>query len=461
MADNIIRTAIQRVFNWAFNNTDRDKYEAEIAERQKSLKELAAYYDGVHKRPLKVTTLGKDYNVITNQAKVIISRTVAMLLGGGVEFDLPGEGDTPESLFIDGVWKANNKEKLLLDLVQFGSIYGTPAMKIIPNGIEGTFRLVALNPYNLSIIAAPDDIENVLAYVYRWQDGDTARREVTLKNEAGTWNISMQHAGRDSGGQWVKDGEIVNWAWPFPPIAHGKNLPRAGSVYGESDIQGIIELQDRYNEAQSNQNKILALQAWAQKFVTGGQFPRLPGHPDIIDVGPDKVIEIANPEAKLGILQPNGDLASSRQFANDIRRDLFEIADTVDSETVKDHVGTLTNFGLRVLFKNEIAKNATKQLLYALLLKEVNRRLLTLQGLNPDPGEVKFGYALPGNDKEEIEVLDKEHSLGITSLQTIARERHRDWETEQERLKEEKQTEKTIGGDLIRQFMNGKNLPNG
>lgn len=462
---NFIQQGIQNVIGWAFGIQSRDSYDEASGARMKALASLVSYYDGKQRRPLRVSGLGKDYNVITNMVKTIVDRSVSMLVGGGVEFDLPGEGESPQDEIITRVWDANRKDILLHDVAQFGSIYGTPAIKIIPDGrqaIDGkvTHRLVALNPYNLTIYSQPDDIESVIAYVYRWNQGDSAFRELTEKQDNGAWLIRVQKLDKSTGSQWQPVTETL-WDYEFPPITHGKNLPNAGNIYGYSDVEGIIDLQDKYNEAQSNVNKILSLQAWAQKYIIGGKFPRIKDGKggEYLDVGPDKALEIASENAKVGILQPSGDLESSRQFANDLRRDIFDIAGCVDSETVKDKVGALTNFGLRVLFKNELAKNATKQLLYGDLLLNVNNRLLQLSGFSgekADPGKIQFGEALPVDDVEQITTLEKERALGIRSNESLAKERGIDWKVEQERLASEKAASNTLGGDMIRNFLAGR-----
>lgn len=468
---NFLQRWIQNSVVWAFG-AQKDTYESAHEARQNELANLVAYYNGNQRKPLKISGLGKDYNVITNHVKTIIDRSVSMLVGSGVEFDLPGEGESEQDAIITQVMDTNKKDVFLHDLVQFGSIYGTPAVKIIPNGkvaMDGTIthRIIALNPYNLTIYHAHDDIENVLAYVYRWNDGDTAWRERTEKQENGTWLVTVEKLSRETGSKWEVAGEPVLFTGvngdvlDFAPIVHGKNLPRAGSVYGMSDIEDVLDLQDKYNEAQSNINKILSLQAWAQKWITGGKFPRFKDDDgkEYLDVGPDKALEIANADAKLGILQPSGDLSSSRQFANDIRRDLFDIAATVDADTVKDKIGALTNFGLRVLFKNELAKNATKQLLYGDLLLQVINRILRIEGYNgadANPGKVIFGDPLPTDDMEKITVLEKEKAMGVVSNETIAKERGRDWKDEQARLAKEKQAAGNVGSSLIRDFLAGK-----
>jgi hypothetical protein len=131
----------------------------------------------------------------------------------------------------------------------------------------------------------------------------------------------------------------------------------------------------------------------------------------------------------------------------------------VDSETVKDKVGALTNFGLRVLFKNELAKNSTKQLLYGDLLLNVNNRILRLSGFegeNADPGKVVFGDPLPVDDREEIATTKEEIALGLLSLESGAKRRNIDWKVEQGRLAKEKAASSTLGGDMIRNFLAGR-----
>jgi hypothetical protein len=469
---NVIQQFLQRTFTWAFGVTTSDVYEDTHIARQSSMSDLISYYNGQQRKPLRITQLGKDYNVITNHSKTIVDRSVSMLMGAGVEFDLPGEGESEQDAIIDLVWDANKKDVLLHDLAQFGSIYGTMALKIIPGGkvsMSGTVtdRLVALNPYNLTIYSAQDDIENIIGYVYRWNAGEVAWRELTQKQENGTWLVTVQKLDKTTAGKWQNEGEPILFtdkngdACDFAPIIHGKNLPNAGSIYGTSDIEGIIDLQDKYNEAMSNVNKILGLQAWAQKYIIGGKFPRFKdaNGNEYLDVGPDKALEISNETAKIGILQPSGDLTSSREFTNDIRRDMFDIAATVDADTVKDKIGALTNFGLRVLFKNEIAKNATKQLLYGDLLLSVNNRILQLAGYkgeDANPGAVEFGDPLPTNDIEAVQTLTNEKALGIVSQETIAKKRGYDWENEVMRLEGEKKAASNVGSNLIRDFLAGK-----
>jgi hypothetical protein len=456
---NIIQSGIQKVMSYAYpGGKQEDEYETALIARQKMLNELKQYYDGRQRRPLLPAPLGKDYNVLANLSGIVVNRSVSMLVGPGVDFNIK---DKTAHEYIDLVYQANKGDILLHDLAQFGSIYGTPFLKIVPNGREwngATYhRLVALNPMNLVIKTAADDIENVLVYVYRWNEGETAWREKTTK-ENDKWIVTVEKSDKETKGEWVNVKE-TSWDYPFSPIQHTKNLPLAGSVYGMSDIEAIIELQDRYNSSQSDINVILGNNAFPLRYVSGGKLPRLQlkDGSTVVDISPSKIIEFSTTETKMGVAEMESDLSSSRAFANDIRRDIFDISATVDAETLRQNASTLTNFGLKILYKDELAKNNTKQMLYGDLLCTVNRNLLTMAGLNNDPGKIVWGDPLPTNIVEKTTELKAEKDLGIVSDETISLELNRDYQDEQQKRASEKSQQDKVGGNLLRDFLAGNN----
>lgn len=458
MADNFIKNGFQNFFNWVYSGKRMDVYEEALVKRQRNLLELQQYYEGRQRRPLKVKPSGKDYNVLANMTGIVISRTVSMLMGGGVDFSI---ADETAKETIDKVYEANHGDILLHDLAQFGSIYGTAYMKIIPDGTvyqDKTYpRLIALNPYHMLIITAQDDIDNVIIYVNRWNDGDTAWREITEKRE-GVWYIRIEKANRETKGNWVMEGDEVTWEYSWSPIAHIKNLPSAGDIYGLSDIEGVIELQDRYNAGQSDINVILGNNAFPLRYVTGGKLPRvqLENGQQVVDITPAKILEFTNADTKMGVAEMESDLSSSRAFVSDVRRDIFDVSATVDTETLRSSLHQITNFGLRVMYKDELAKNATKQMLYGVLLRNINQHLLDIYGAGSlDPGYVIWGDPLPTNTLEEVQTLQADINLGLLSRKTATQIRNYNYEQEAENIAEERATEKALGGNLLRDFLAG------
>src|SRR3972149_6274011 len=67
---------------------------------QKRMEEAAVrrdYYHGEHRRQFKVKPLPPDDNLTVNFAGLIVRRGVSMLLGEGIEFDLPGDPEEIEN----------------------------------------------------------------------------------------------------------------------------------------------------------------------------------------------------------------------------------------------------------------------------------------------------------------------------------------------------------------------------
>jgi len=451
-----VQKALKQTINWAMSVSD-DPLEREYARRALWSAYLVDYYMGVQKKSLKAGRDGKDFNVTINLASLVVDRSVSMLFGAGIDFE--NEDETADQ-FIESVWDANGRDILLHDVGQNGAIYGTPYIKIVPYGRkdrEGkdTYRLIALSPMNMIIGVNPHDVEEVVYYVNRYnvnEDGrNVAYREVFKKNET-NWSIIFEKSDRTNNGRWTQLSDML-WDYEFPPIVHGKNLPHAGTQYGRSDIEDVLGLQDDYNAAFSNVNKILWFHGHPHLW-TNGKIG------DALDWSTEKILELKanglDKDARLEALQLQGDLQASREFYNDIRRDLMDVSRTTDIETIKDKAGGLTNFGLRVLFKDELAKLETKRLLYGEMITEVNQRLLSLQGMNVPAGEVHWRDVLPSNENEQITALKTDLELGIVSRETVSMQRGYEWEEEKEKIANEKTAAGNIGGSILTQFLRGQ-----
>lgn len=437
--------------------------------------ELRAYALGQHKRQLKVKLGQADDNLTTNFMGLIVERAVSMLYGDGITFDLPGDGGTPQDDYLAAVWAANKQAILLHKLAQTGATFGTPFVKIIPDGI--TFlgkpypRLVALSPLWMRIETDPEDYERVMRYVSEYmfrRDGkDFARREVTERimatalNEQGQmyqtaetayWTVSRYIKGNS--GKWEEDGAPVDWNYTFPPILHWQNLPDAESCYGRPDIDDSEEPQDRYNFVASNISKIIRYHAHPKTWARGV------GGTGRASWGPDEMITLSDPAGMISNLEMQTDLASSRAFAADLRASVFDLSRTVDRQGLADKASTLTNFGLRVLFKDELDKTNTKRSLYGDALSELNRRLLVLGGqgdeATADGGKVVWPEPLPVNETEQSQATTADIGAGLVSKQTASGKRGYDWDLEQERMSQEQTAGDNVGANILRAFSQGR-----
>jgi hypothetical protein len=122
-----------------------------------------------------------------------------------------------------------------------------------------------------------------------------------------------------------------------------------------------------------------------------------------------------------------------------------------------DRLGALTNFALRVLYKDALDKLESKRLLYGWGLSEINRRCLLLAGVATDTGgEVVWPDPLPLNEAEQAQTVQTDLGMEIVSKQTASETRGYDWETEQARMEEEQSAQGNIGEQLLTAFTQGR-----
>lgn len=438
---------------------------------------LHDYSRGQQARQLRVKPLQADDNITINLLGLVIERSISMMFGDGISFDLPGEGETTADEFIQSVWAANRQVILLHRLGQLGGTYGTAYIKILRQpqpSADGRppFRLVPLQPWTMRIETDPHDMDQVTCYVqeYVLGEGDravahryrTERVLATALTEGGQlyqvdeiafWQETHFVNSRATGGHWEQAGEVEIWDWPFAPIAHCQNLVDADSPYGQSDIADLLDLQDRYNLVESNTSKIIRYHAhpktWGRGSLAAGKS---------VSWGPDEIVWLAGEHDQLQNLEMQSDLASSRLFALDLRQALFDIARTVDTQSLADKLGALTNFGLRVLYMDALNKNHTKRELYGELLLEINRRMLVVAGFpeaEQAPGTITWPDPLPVNQAEQAQAMQAELDAKVASRQTWQSALGYDPETEDARIKADTLASANIGGELLKAFTNG------
>jgi hypothetical protein len=154
------------------------------------------------------------------------------------------------------------------------------------------------------------------------------------------------------------------------------------------------------------------------------------------------------------------DLSASLSYLDFLIRNLFNISRTADLASIKDKLGSLTNFALRVLFFDGLAKLHTKQELYGEALVEINKRLLILANIpETDGGVVVWPDAIPTNETEEVAALTFDLNMGLLSKQSASAIRGYDWDDEKHRIDAEREEAQAqgdnIGAVLLRNFERG------
>ena len=429
--------------------------------RERYIEKRRDYRRGQQKRQLEIRN-GADDNITVNFVGLVVDRAVSMLFGKGIEFDMPGEGDNPIQQFINATWDANKKNILLQKLAMFGAESGTCFVKLIPDGVIGRdgqkyTRLVPQDPKLVSVYTKPDDIEYVTKYIVRWsgmKDGKEVqfKQEIRRRENSDLWEWQDYYQPKGTT-KWEPIGKPITWEYDFPPMHHWQNLPDGLSPYGRADItDDVIVLQDRLNFSASNMIKIIRHYAHPKTVFSGV------GKTELADE-PGRAIFLPTPEAKGYNLEMSSDLASSFNFLQFLQRSLFSITQSVDITSFADKIGALTNFGLRVLFIDALARLETKQELYGEALVELNRRMLVIAGKGDDGGTVVWPDILPVDETIQVSALEADQRMGIVSKQTIAKIRGYEWEDEEERIANDRMKENensdNVGAMLLNNFNRG------
>ncbi len=169
------------------------------------------------------------------------------------------------------------------------------------------------------------------------------------------------------------------------------------------------------------------------------------------------MIVYSDQNALIQNLEMQSDLSSSLSFIRYLRQALFDVSRAVDIDSMADKLGSLTNFGLRVLYQDAISKLEEKRGLYAEAIVEINHRLLELAGApDTDGGEVVWPDVMPENELEVATAIKTDLELGLVSKQTAAGLRGYVWEDEEERMSDERVASDNVGAALLRAFGRGE-----
>ena len=314
----------------------------------------------------------------------------------------------------------------------------------------------------MDVITDPSDWEKVLQYVYEYEveDPESGKpvkyKQIIKLDENGKWVIEdwKTEPGRSK-------YELVDpqptWDFAFSPIVNWQNLPGVSGVIGEPDVtDDLIQLQDRINYAAANINKILRLNAHPRWYATGFGSGQL----GTIEWGPEDLLKLPS-ESIVGSAEMQGDMGGSKEWVSYLTQELYSLMRSVDVSNVKDKLGQLTNFGVKMLYQDALAKNNDKRDLYGEGIVTLSRNMLIMGGVystDLEPIRVIWPEPIPTNEKEEIEALVQDMDNGLVSKQTAAQKRGYDWETEQERITNEKAAEGTVGDAILRLVENGGGL---
>jgi hypothetical protein len=429
------------------------------------------YYNGKHRLPLKIQQDGYNDNVVVNHIETLADKSAAFLIGDGVEFDASAGDETsasPEDAAdqaIELMWQASRGAILQQALALAGCIEGHNAVRFIP--VEGQLpKLQRLQGKYFTVFWDALDMSRVLWYRLQYLAGPSGKRidyvrgridGEDINHDAPGWTEiiytrkNQQQFKLDPSSDWRRDVNPVVWEYDFAPIVDWQNLPEPNEYYGRCDVDSAIKLNDALNFILSNMQRII--KHFAAPKTVGIGFNA--GDVVMSPVGGFMTVPVEG--AQVFNLEMQSDLQSSMQLAGIIASGLWQSGGMVDPQTLKDRVGTLTNFGLRVLYSDAIKRIEKKRLLYGEAFELINQRGLTIAGMTPpEQVETIWPDVLPVDDQIEVATLTQELQAGIISKETYRDRRGIDNEKELDRLASENTNNGNVGASILGLLANNR-----
>jgi len=467
--------------------------DGERSRRSQEIKVAVDYYHGRFPRPLKVRKGQYDDNVIVNLSRKVINQSAALLFGRPLSWEIPdldqtdtgepgpeapdegmgpdqampdggqapdqasagGQDTSPEEQALEALWRDNQGEIWQRKLGVRGGLGGHVFVKLVEDPLIKV-RFVALRSELVSAFWLPDDWEQVLVYMIKWEQGNGSwRRQDIVRQEPEGERWLIRDMSRGKGAMtWTLTGE-ESWPWPFAPVVDWQNLPNTEDFYGIPDLTNA-GLNNSLNFVASNTARILKQHAHPKTIGTGME-PN-----EVVETPVDGFFTVPNPDAKVYNLEMQSDLASSMAFMTFLREGFYSEHNAVDMAAIKDQLGNMTNFGLQMIFNDALDKLAMKRGLYGAGLAEVGRRGLMMLGQRDVKPEPRWSYPLPVNLPEQVTAEQGKVAMGVESKETAATNLDLDWDEEQRRMENEGAGQDNLGARLLQAFERGGtagNLP--
>ncbi len=448
------------------NKAVNEAGKAELTERAAKIDLYRNYYDGDQHRWLKPNPGElRDDNIILNLCGRATDK-MAEFIGTPKKIEVPGKAESKSSIKdgkgkpiadpvqedVDAIWDEHETD--VPEIILSGLIAGHSFIKLHIEDDEPCMTL--LDPMYTQVFWNETNPKKVLFYRMMWKSGDTnymqdivpdwlAEADETAEVQfsppkANYWWIIDYKQG--NGDEWVRIGLPEQWNWPFAPVVDWPMKKHPHEYYGRSMLYRLINKQDAVNFIASNTGRILKHHAHPLTLLFGATIGTdEPSEEGLLPVAANPVggiIDGLPDESRAQNIEMQSDLASSMNFLNMLKGEFFSDARVVDTATIQDKLGQITNFGVRMLFSDQIEAADEVTTLAGKGLAEVVRRMLAMNDtLIDDKLSAVWEDPLPVNKLELTQAVMNEAKVGVLSDKTLIEDLDKDPETEATNKSEE------------------------
>lgn len=344
------------------------------------------------------------------------------------------------------VWNANNMQATLVEIAQMAGVTGDcfvrvsweddpdwgaphPRIDVIPS------RFV-YPKYGRAGRTDRKRLESITVAYPQYNDQPeptNLRRDRRDRAKAEGLSVYVERWTRKNKYIWTEDSAEPKEK-PNPmgqiPIVHIPNFPRAGSSFGQSDIEDVCDVQTEYNIKATDVSDIIDYHAAPTTVMEGVKAGKL-------EKGANRTWSIPKDSAVYN-LEMKGDLNASLEFLDKLYQAMHEVA-SVPEGALGGYLGVQSAAAMSVRYEPLIARRATKAPFYKEGIKSINRLIIRLKEVmdndfydkfsefEDDPSryetEISFGSAIPRNESMELDQSGKRLTYGLSSRRTELRKK--------------------------------------
>ena len=436
-------------FTGVYTPHDRKIFDAGDEERKNRHTLISLYwqyYEGNHRKFLKTTPGTYDDNTVINLCSQAVDRMSSFMFPTVPRLKYSTKKAQKQ---VDTIWVEQEYiPTLLTDCSISGLVGGHVYMRIDASNPQEP-KYVNLDPRLVTSFWDITNPQETLWYRMTWADANADNPQYhgeIFYIEDYVRSIYDPNAVEDDGWQIITyrwDPNLQNnmimtevdreyWPYDFAPIVDWKAQPKPFAKYGPSLLKHL-HVNDVANFLFSNTNRILRFHAHPKTIILGASKEELQ------QTAIDQVWAIPVTGAQVFNLEMQSELNASMMMFEQAKSSFFSQTHVVDTAAHKDKIGQITNFGLHVLFSDMLDHTDVVRQLYGVGIQELIYRSMYIMG-NKTAGhpEIIWPDPLPVNRTELVNSVKVEQSIGSTSPQTLAETLDRDYESEQDRLKQAK-----------------------
>lgn len=367
----------------------------------------------------------------TNWCARFVNKYVATEFNSGFLFKFDPKVEETTVPFLNNVWDDNDGSDLMAKVGQVKSVTGdgyvhvyfessdeiVDPFEMYPNGRIRLFTIpssLVFPKYKDGYNDNFDALESVtIMYTTESQGLLGNAREQVIRYIYTNSTISKFVDG-------VEEYSIPN-KYGIIPIVPFRNLPLAGSMFGQSDLVNLLDLNLEYNLKTSDISQILDYNSAPTTIVQGAK-------PNNLEKGANKTWCVPK-EAKVYNLELEGDLAASNTYIDRIRDSIYNIGSmpklAIGGDTAPSN---LSGTALQIAFMPLTDLINQKRVQTSKSIALVNKIILKIgvtEGLIKIPSGIKafdfynhrvwWGEILPKDMHTELEMIQQELKAGLTT----------------------------------------------